>query len=304
MINTRGHPIRHESKDVKRRYPLLSCIRYREVLLLQGTPLMGAALAARKITAARLPALALLFAAGFLLVAHIWSLNDWADLHADRDHPHKFENTLPASGTRSGALLGFSLLLLAASLGLFALLPGRAPLLLAACIAFLGFFYSHASIHAKGNPLLSSITHLAGGLLHFLLGWCIFAPIGWQAVMAASFFALTFTAGHATQEVQDYDGDRLRNIRTNAVVFGKKTVFIAAFLVFTLAYADLLWLSLAGILPRPLWLFPCVILPVHAWWTLETLLRGLSHDRVARFRDHYRALFALIGAAMVFALFF
>ena len=288
---------------MKNRWSLLSCIRYREVLLLQGPPLMGVVLSVGKLTVAKIPHIALLAVAGFLLVAHIWSLNDWADIHADTNDPNKSENVFSCKGVNPPAMLRFSIALLIASLCLFAML-GRVTLLIAASIALLGFFYSHSGINAKGMPVLSSMPHLIGGLLHFLLGYSLFAPIGAKAVMTASFFALTFTAGHFAQEVQDYEGDRSRGVRTNAVVFGKTTVFVASFVLFTLAYASLLWLSLAGIMPRRLWIFPLLLFPLHCYWSLDVLLRGLSHDRVARFRGRYQALFALIGLGMISTLFF
>lgn len=151
--------------------------------------------------------------------------------------------------------------------------------------------------------MLSSAAHLAGGVLHFLLGWSVFAGIDCKALLVASFFALTFTAGHATQEVQDCDADRARGIRTNAAVFGKKTVFIAACIGFALAYGDLLWLALGGMLPRALALLPPVLVPLQLYWSLSVLRGGLKTGDVGRLRDRYRALFAVIGAGMVATVF-
>jgi 4-hydroxybenzoate polyprenyltransferase len=261
-------------------------IRYREVLILQGPPLMGAALSLRHWTGASLVPVGILFLAGFLLVAHIWSLNDWADLPAER----------------SNSLLALSLSLLMVSMALFSHL-GRTTLLIAIGVALLGFVYSHPAINAKGRPLFSSVTHLAGGLLHFLLGYSVFSTIGLRAVLVATFFTLVFTAGHATQEVQDYEDDRLKGVRTNAVVFGKTAVFIAAFVGFAFAYGDFAWLSLSGILPPCLWLIAAALFPLHCHWSLDAMRSGLGHDRLRRLRNCYRVLFILIGTAMVLGLF-
>ncbi|HWA88105.1 MAG TPA: UbiA family prenyltransferase [Opitutus sp.] len=266
---------------------LIPRVRWREVLLLQGAPLLGAAFAAGKMDAHKLPALALLAVADVLLVAHVWTLNDWSDHRAARD----------AKG-----LLRLSLAMLAAALALFAPL-GATVWLLAAAIAFVGYLYSHSHVNTKEAPLLSSASHIAGGVLHFLLGWALFARIGPRALLLASFFALVFTAGHATQEVQDYDDDRRRGIRTNAVVFGKKRVFIAACAGFALAYGDVLWLSLSGVMPAVLAWLPPVLLPLQIYWSLDALRNGLDRESVRRVRNRYRALFAVIGAAMVLTLF-
>lgn len=132
-----GQTLRDESRRVKPAWALFSVIRHREVLILQGTPLMGALLAMGKFAPGNLWALALLGAAGFLLVAHIWSLNDWADVHNDRNDRNKRGNVFSGKGVTPARMLCFSIALLAAGLALFAGLGGM-PLALACCIALLG----------------------------------------------------------------------------------------------------------------------------------------------------------------------
>lgn len=286
MIEAAKQEFRGGTKGWESFRSLLLRIRYREVLILQGPPLMGAILSLRHWTGASLVSIGILFFAGFLLVAHIWSLNDWADLPAERGNPR----------------LWLSLFLLIASMALFTCLGGI-TLLIAIGVALLGFVYSHPAINAKGNPLLSSFTHLAGGLLHFLLGYSVFSIIGLKALMLGSFFTLVFTAGHATQEVQHYEDDRLKCIHTNAVVFGKTTVFIAAFLCFTLAYADFVLLSIYGVLSPHLWLIAALLFPLHCYWSVKALRASLSHDRLRRLRNCYRVLFILIGIAIASGLF-
>jgi 4-hydroxybenzoate polyprenyltransferase len=286
MIDAAKEEFRGETKGLESWRSLLLRIRYREVLILQGPPLMGAALSLGHWNGASLVSLGILFLAGFLLVAHIWSLNDWADLPAERRNPQ----------------LGLSMSLLVSSMALFACL-GWTTLLIAIGVALLGVAYSHPAINAKGNPVFSSIAHLAGGLLHFLLGYSVFSTIGLKAVLIASFFTLVFTAGHATQEVQDYEDDRLKGIRTNAVVFGKTPVFIAALVFFALAYGDFALLSIFGILPLRLWLVAAALFPLHCHWSFGALRSGLTPDRVQRLRNGYRVLFILIGMAIALGLF-
>ncbi len=56
----------------------LSCLRLLEILVLQGSPLLGAAFAIRHPAAENLGPLAILLAANVFLVAHIFMLNDWS----------------------------------------------------------------------------------------------------------------------------------------------------------------------------------------------------------------------------------
>jgi len=281
MIDAFDQEFREKMKGSESWHSLLFHIRCREVLMLQGPPLMGAALSLTRWTGTSLVSTGILFFAGFLLVAHIWSLNDWVELPAERRNP----------------VLGLSLSLLALSMVLFTCL-GRTTLFIAIGVALLGFAYSHPAIGAKGRPVLSSVTHLAGGSLHFLLGYSVFSHISWKAVMISSFFTLVFTAGHAMQEVQDYEEDRCNDIRTNAVVFGKNAVFIAAFIGFVFAYGDLVLLSLYGALPPRVWLIAGALFPLHCHWSLYALRAGLCPDDVGRLRNRYRVLFLLIGMAI------
>ena len=58
----------------------LSCLRLQEILVLQGSPLLGAAFAIRHPTMENVGPLAILTVANVCLVAHIFMLNDWSGL--------------------------------------------------------------------------------------------------------------------------------------------------------------------------------------------------------------------------------
>ena len=253
----------------------LSCIRYQDVLLLQGSPLLGVAFALREFTVPSATTVGLFALASFLLVAHIFTFNDWAGIGSDSNDPNKSANVFSTKGITSRGVLLLSMSLLAGSLLVFALLP-RQTFLLAIAIAALGVVYSHPSINTKSIPILSSSPHLVGGLLHFLLGYSLFGGIDRRGFLIALFFALTFTAGHLNQEVRDYDGDRLNGLCTNAVAFGRTASFLAGLLVFTLAYGDLFVLAYAGIVPAVLGALPLAFYPLHVFWSLRTLRGGLT----------------------------
>jgi 4-hydroxybenzoate polyprenyltransferase len=276
----------------------LACIRYQDVLVLQGSPLLGLAFAARELTVDTVLAAGILTLGSFLLVAHIFAFNDWAGIAADLNDPHKAADVFLRREVSPEAVLILSLVLLVASLALLALLSARTAVL-GAAIAVLGMAYSHPSINAKGTPIAASAPHLVGGVLHFLLGYSLFSGLDARGVLIAFFFALTFTAGHLNQEVRDHEGDRANGIRTNAVHFGPRRAFIAGLAVFTLAYADLAGLALAGLVAPALGVLAALLYPVHLVLSIQVLRAGLGFESVSRFQARYRLLYAVIGVAML-----
>ncbi|HEV3073811.1 MAG TPA: UbiA family prenyltransferase [Thermoanaerobaculia bacterium] len=281
-----------------RRY--LSCLRWREILVLQGSPLLGAAFAMGEVTAGRVAALAVLTAASCCLVAHIFVLNDWAGMSADLKDPNKQAGVFAARGIGRREVGWLWLALLVASVALCGWLGPR-PLAIALAIAGLSALYSVPAYHAKGIPLLNSALHLAGGVLHFLLGYSLFSAIDRRGLEIACYFALVFVAGHLTQEVRDHEGDRLNGIKTNAVIFGKTTTFAAGLAVFTLAYVYLAVLAARAIVPRAL-VSLAILYPLHLYWSLAALRAGLTFDSIRSLRARYRALYTIIGIAMLAAL--
>jgi 4-hydroxybenzoate polyprenyltransferase len=279
----------------------LSCLRLPEILVLQGSPLLGAAFAIRHPAAADVGALAILIVANVLLVAHIFMLNDWSGLTTDLADPNKAAGVFTVRGVDRKEIGGLSALLLALSLVLFSRL-GPGTLCLALGIAALSALYSLPRFNWKGRPLLSSAAHLAGGVLHFLLGYSLGNAIDLRGIATATFFALIFAAGHLTQEIRDHQGDIRNAIRTNAVAFGQRRTFAASLVLFTLAHALLFLLALQGTLPRPLAAL-VVVYPIHLRWSLKTLAGGLTYASVCRLQARYRALYAIVGLAMVAVLF-
>jgi len=274
---------------------LLRHIRFDEVFVLQGTPLMGVVFSIGTITTGKFETIPLFLAASVLLVAHIFTLNDWADV------AHGLKAPDPRVPPR--LLLSFSLSLLIASFLIFALLGSRV-FIVAVIIAALGFFYSHPRLNAKGTPIASSLPHLVGGIFHFLLGYAVFMPIDQRGVFIAVFFALTFAAGHLNHEVRDFELDQKNNARTNAVAFGKRATFIAGLIVFSCAYLCLFLLGWFRFIPRPLSFLAILFYPLHLYWSVRALRSQLQPELVDRFQTQYRSLYALIGISMLCSVFY
>jgi 4-hydroxybenzoate polyprenyltransferase len=278
----------------------LSCLRPQDILVLQGSPLLGAAFAIRHPGLEHVVPLAMLMIANLLLVTHIFMINDWSGLTADLGDPNKAARVFTARGVgrREMGVLTIGLLIL--SLLLFSRL-GPIALGLSLAIAALSALYSLPQFNWKGRPLLNSITHLAGGVLHFLLGYSLGNAIDSRGVAVAAFFALIFAAGHLIQEIRDHEGDAVNGIRTNAVVFGPRRTFAASLVLFTTAHILLVALALQAILPRPLAAL-VVLYAVQLFWSFATLREGLNYASVSRLQTRYRVLYAVVGVVMVVAL--
>jgi 4-hydroxybenzoate polyprenyltransferase len=274
---------------------LLRHIRFDEVFVLQGTPLMGALFSMGALTTANFETLLVFLIGSILLVAHVFTLNDWADI------AHGLKAADPQ--VSSLRLFWFSLFLLVASLLVFALIDLRV-VILGVIVAVLGFFYSHPKLNFKGTPIASSLPHLIGGVFHFLLGYAVFTPIDQRGVFIALFFALTFAAGHLNHEVRDFDLDQKNRARTNAVAFGKRATFVAGLILFTCAYLCLFLLGLFRLVPRPLSFLAAAFYLLHLYWSLRALRSQLNPDILDRFQVQYRSLYAVIGIGMLCFLFY
>jgi 4-hydroxybenzoate polyprenyltransferase len=273
---------------------LRASLRLDEVLVLQGAPLLGALFAAGAPRPAMLPALALFTLGSCCLVAHVFLLNDWAGAESDGRDP----NRARAGVTRRTL---FHLAVVALVLTLLLLAPfGRRTVATGLGIAGLSALYSMRPWPAKGVPVLGSLVHLTGGVLHFHLGYSLFGTPGGRSLALSAFFALTFAAGHLMQEVGDHDADRLNGIRTNAVAFGRTAAFVAGLALFALADAVLVGMAVRGVVPRAL-LLTAPLFALHLAWSLATLRAGLTFEGIRRLRRRYRGLYVVVGLSMLAA---
>jgi len=242
-----------------------------------------------------------LAAANLFLVAHIFLLNDWAGLSTDRIDPNKAGSVFTTRGVGRSEIGSLSIVLLGLSLILSSRL-GERTFGLALAIVTVSALYSLPLFNWKGRPLLGTAAHLAGGALHFLMGYSLGSAVDSRGLAIAVFFGVTFAAGHLMQEVRDHQGDALNTIQTNAVIFGPRRAFAASLALFSLAYALLVGLALSRVLPRPV-AAVAGLYPFQLHWSLKALREGLSYESVCRLQIRYRVLFAVIGLAMAAALY-
>ncbi|HSX59080.1 MAG TPA: UbiA family prenyltransferase [Tahibacter sp.] len=288
-----AHAIRHYGRIVRH----FVATRALEVGALQASPFIGIFLGGYRIEHGGVAAPILLLLGSCALTAHIFVFNDWAGYESDLRAPQRSPHVFSRHGISRGEVAGASAALLVLAAVAFAAV-GLPALLIGTAIAALGFLYSASPVLGKSTPVAASLNHLAGGTLHFLLGYTLARDPDATGLMIGLFFGLVFAAGHLNQEVRDYDDDRLTGIRTNAVVFGCRPAFVASVVTFTTAYALLTALAAFGILPALLRWSPIAWL-LHLAWSAQALARGLRFETAVWMQQRYRWLFALIGLVML-----
>ncbi len=209
--------------------------RATEVIVLQGSPVLGTILGIASHDGLALGRIALVVAGSLVLTAHVFLFNDWAGQGSDLNDPRRTTNVFGNGEISSREIANLVVGLLVVAMLLLAFV-GIPALLCGAAIAALSLVYSGSASWGKGRPIMGSVLHLIGGTFHFLLGYSASHAIDGKGVLIGIFFGLVFAGGHLNQEVRDYDADLRSRIRTNAVAFGCRRAFIYSLLVFTAAY--------------------------------------------------------------------
>jgi 4-hydroxybenzoate polyprenyltransferase len=268
-----------------------------EVLVLQGSPFLGALLGSVGHDGIDLARLALLLLGSLALTAHVFVFNDWTGESSDLNDPRRTSEVfaLRRIAPRQVATLAAALLVVAILVLAFV---GAPALLYGAAIAAVSLLYSGSTSWGKGRPIVASLLHLIGGTFHFLLGYTAVQAVDARGVAIAFFFGLVFAGGHLNQEVRDYDADLRNGIRTTAVAFGRRRTFLCSLLVFTAAYLLLGFFAWLGMLARPL-IWATLFWPFHVASSVQAFRRGLGFEIAVWMQRRYRLQFALLGVAMV-----
>lgn len=268
-----------------------------EVCALQASPILGAFLGGFNFLPGNLIRFGLLMFGSLALTAHVFVFNDWAGYDSDLRDPQRKTLVLEHGRISRQQIAYFAGILLILAFAAFAAI-GVSAILIGAGIAILSFLYSCSSFFGKSTPIAASLNHLIGGVLHFLLGYTAFHKLDERGFLIGLFFGLVFAAGHLNQEIRDYEADFHNKIRTSAVVFGCRRTFFASLSLFSIAYAILVVLAVAGILPKlMLWSIAAWVLQII--WSWQAWRRGLNFETALWIQRRYRLLFALIGLTML-----
>lgn len=121
----------------------------------------------------------------------------------------------------------------------------------------------------KGSPLMGLVSAFTAQILHFYIGYRVFSDWSLHAFLISIYFSFLFAAGHALHEVIDFDADRIANIRTSAVVFGKRKLWIATHVLFALAFGYLITLMIVGIISWRVALPYVLAFALQSWFYIK-----------------------------------
>ena len=272
-------------------------IRYFDILVLMANPVLGAVVAIRQPTVVAQARLCFFVIFNFLFVAQIFIFNDWADARLNPEEPGlRNHHALKHAAFSSGELIALSAILAVVSLAGFFFIS---PTLFAAgvAIAILTVLYSHPGINLKGRPVVSTVIHFIVATLQFSSGYLAFSHPTAKMAALALFFGWVLAAGHFSNEIEDFDQDGAARIRTNAIAFGRVTMFRIGLVLFVLSSVFLLASGLA--LHEPFYA-ACGAALCLMWGVNALRLRGWkAGDPIRPFRRFYRVLYALLSAAIV-----
>jgi 4-hydroxybenzoate polyprenyltransferase len=268
-------------------------IRYRDAVIFQAPTVVGLVMFLPEISWASAGRALIVSLGSFLLMAYIFAINDWADIGLDHGTPEE-RRTFLDRGLAPREMLALSGALAGAGLLLLVTISWTHVVVALIILAF-GLAYSLPvrGVQGKGVPVFSSLLHFATTLVAFLMGSLTFSPVDTRALWVGAYLGVLISAGHLVQEVQDYAGDRLSKVRTNAVQFGQRPIFVLAFALFGVSFVILFGLAQAGLIP-PVVRYTVLLYPLYAVWALQVYRAGLERGIVRHLRNRYRILFAVV----------
>lgn len=262
---------------LRRFFSFLKNSHYCEVFLLSGSSFLGFFFSLESWSQFSLGKFCFFYLALILLIMHVYLFNDWAD-----KYKKKFLEASLVTGV-SGIVLFFLISLLS--------------FFIAILITILSILYSHPLFKGKGKPIFSSLIHLLGGSLLFLLG-CASFKITLNSFLLSIFFALAFSAGHLIHEIIDFSYDSSQGVVTNAIRFGEKRTYLLSFFLFSSSFFYLGFLILQGFFSFSLIYLILTIYLIYLFFSLKIFFSGITQERLIFFRKVYRSLFVFLGIFM------
>jgi 4-hydroxybenzoate polyprenyltransferase len=236
----------------------------------------------------------------FFLWAHGYSYNEWGGYYTDKIDNRKSTPLITGALSRL-EIFRFSIILGALSLVLYLFLDSRF-LIIAIFDIIVGICYVHPRILLKHIPLVSYLIMCIISITDFLLGWCVFSSQIGNGILIGIFFGLLGIVGQKYHEAGDADADARAHIKTNAVRFGKKKIFLSAFIFYTISVAYFIILTILKIIPDLLWPVLVVIYPLYVFFFYRAWKSGLDTDTVHHFILQYRILYGIIGLYFIIRL--
>jgi 4-hydroxybenzoate polyprenyltransferase len=278
-------------------------IRWFEIAVRTGAPVIAVLIAAPSMGHDNVVRIILGFAAFYLLWIHGYTFNEWGGYYSDKNDASKSKTPVIAGLITRRDLLILSIFSIVISVVLYTLLDTR----LLAIILFdviLGIAYVHPRILLKNVPVVSFLILLIVSINDFLLGWLIFSSDVVRGLLISIFFGMLGITGQHFHEAGDHDSDKRVDIKTNAVRFGKKNIFVMGFIFYTLSILYFIFISVCGFIPNYLYLILVLTYPVYALIFYKCLKTGITTTQTRIFIKRYRFLYGFIGACFLVILLF
>lgn len=269
--------------------------RFAEVSILLGFPMIGLFFAFK--SADQLVSLpVILFATAiFSLFTAIYAFNGFAGTEDDKNNSRLAD----LAGERLSFIITLAVSLVLSLILFFLIKPVLA--LFSAVSFLLWCVYSFPKKGFKYRPVLGTLIHFVGQIIHFLMGYAVLAPLDKGSALVSVYFALLFSAGHINHELIDHDADEKSGIKTGAVCFGVSAWEKVSFALFALAA---LYISALSLTYRELLqvCFPFVTAGfIHIIFKICTLKNASVQTKFLKERRFYRILYFAAGILFIAA---
>lgn len=278
-------------------------IRWFEIAVRTGAPIMAILILAPELDLANVFKIVHSFFAFFFLWAHGYIFNEWGGYDFDKNDISKAKTPLLAGQIAHRESLNLAIIFASISIILYSLLDTRLLLIVFFDI-LMGILYVHPKILFKNVPIISFMILFIVSVNDFLLAWLLFSPDISRGLLIAVYFGILGITGQHFHEAGDHDSDKKVNIKTNAVRFGKKLIFVLGFIFYTLSVLYFIALSFIKVIPIYLYLVLLVTYPIYLAIFFKCLCSGISTTNVHYFVKTYRLLYGIIGLCFVVLLLF
>ena len=269
--------------------------RFAEVSILLGFPMIGLFFAFKSEEELVSVPVFLFAAAIFSLFTAIYAFNGLAGTDDDKHNSRRAD----LAGKRRSFIVTLAVSLMLSLVIFFFIKP---VLALFSGISFLLWcIYSFPKKGFKYRPVLGTLIHFFGQIIHFLMGYTVLAPLDKGSAAASVYFALLFSAGHINHELIDHDADEKAGTRTGAVCFGVSAWEKVSFALFLIAA---LYISALSVLEKELLplCFPFIIAGIiHMIFKICSFKKASMQTKFLEERRFYRLLYFAAGIIFIAA---
>jgi len=277
-------------------------IRFYNVALFLGFPLLGALFSLEEITSSNFSRLMLFAIFNFLFLIYVFLYNDWGDAILNAEEPSarqrqalKYPNLI-SERIVLGLCIGLALL---SVLGVHYLSFISGILLM--MVLIISYLYSNPKFTLKRYIFGPELAHFLGGAFYFLSGWVLFQPISDSAIHLSIFFGAVLTAGNFANQIEHFDQELNIRLKTSAICFGKRPVYRLSLWLFIFSSIYLLVLAWQELVPS--WLiFPAIFLSLS--WGIVILYSAKLKlfENISGLRRIIRIIYSVFSLILIIKL--